>query len=287
MIAIRPPALDEWRACRMLLPDSFRGAVAPEAFLAWDDRAVAGAAAFHRAVGETTFQLTVVPGYRRRGVGTALLRRVCDAAAERGDRAISTSADLIAVPEAELFLAVNGFTRGVRMLRYEAELAPLRADLIRLAALLRASGRVPGDTRIADRSEAATATLVPWYEETAAPALHGRPGLGGYILNAPGLEVMVLLVNDRPAGLIAGQANDGGGFWNVDAVVVAPEYRAAFSWAPILLGAAAAERAWAAGSRRLRFATEETNAHMLAAIGRLRAELKSATAPFTRALVRL
>src|SRR5262249_14215690 len=153
---VRPPRPLEWRACRMLLPDSFRGVAAPEAFLAWDVEraAIAGAAAFHCHKRETVgMQLIATPPYRRVGVGSRLLEQVVERARARGDERIVTVADVLARPEAEPFLQAHGFEPGAFTLRLEGELAPVRQTLLECRDRLVASGKAPASARIVESRE--------------------------------------------------------------------------------------------------------------------------------------
>jgi GNAT superfamily N-acetyltransferase len=269
----------------MLLPECFRGAIAPEAFLAWDlERgAVAGAAAFHRHKRETVgMQLIATPAYRRVGVGSRLVERVVERARERGDEQIVTAADVVACPEAEPFLRARGFEPGVWTLRLEGEIAPVRGTLLDLRERLIASGKAPRSARIVESRELPAEPLRQWYEQTIAPALHGRPELAGYILTAPGFDATVLLVDDAPVGMLAGIRNDGDGCATLRAVAVDPRVRGGWGWANALLLASGVDRAWSAGARRVRFETEERNWRVLPTAGRAKANVVAKSAWFSR-----
>jgi GNAT superfamily N-acetyltransferase len=284
-IEIRPPRLPDWRACRMLLPECFRGAIAPEAFLAWDVErgAVAGAAAFHRHKRETVgMQLTTTQPYRRAGVGSRLLERVVERARERGDARIVAVADVVALPEAEPFLRSCGFEPGVWTLRLEGEIAPVRDTLLDLRERLISSGKAPRSARIVESRELPAERLRRWYEQTIAPALQGRPEFAAHILTAPGFDATVLLVDDTPVGMLAGIRNDGDGCATLRAVAIDPQFRGGWGWANALLLASGVERAWNAGSRRVRFETEERNWRVLQTASRAKATVVAKSIWFSR-----
>lgn len=78
--------------------------------------------------------VTVVEPHRRRGVGSALLRRVLERAAERGDLRIRLEVDLAVQPLAEAFLLACGF-RCLRVVQeMEGDLDLVRQPLIEMRA---------------------------------------------------------------------------------------------------------------------------------------------------------
>jgi GNAT superfamily N-acetyltransferase/ribosomal protein S18 acetylase RimI-like enzyme len=283
---VRPPRAGEWPACRMLLPECFeKAAIAPEALIAWDEesRAIAGAAAFHRLPGETAgVQVITVKPYRRQRVGSMLLGRIVEWARERGDRRLSAWTDVLARPGSELFLEANGFVAGNWMLKLEGDLAPVRETILDWRRRLVSAGKAPSSATIVERHELDAVALQAWYEQTIVPELHGRPEFAGYIFSSPDLDATVLLVDGRPAGILAGVRNDGQGLATISAVAVAPEFQGGWGWANLLLLASGLDRACAAGAHGLRFETGETNWKVLQAAGRVRAVVMGRSARFTR-----
>jgi ribosomal protein S18 acetylase RimI-like enzyme len=255
----------------MLLPESFQMGAPPEAFLAWDQTrgAIAGLAVCHRLKRETIgLRIITVRTHRRRGIGSKLLRCVRERAAARGDECVRTFVDLMAHPDAEHFLKANGFLLESRVLQIEGMLAVGAGDVRRLRERLAASGKIPPGARILDSRELPIDVVLGAYREIMAPHLPGRRELTEYIVTAPGFDAVILMVADRPAGMLAGVRNDGNGVASLDAVVVAPEFRSGWGWANILLLASAAERSVAAGASRLRFEIDERNWKVLKGIGR-------------------
>jgi GNAT superfamily N-acetyltransferase len=255
----------------MLLPESFQMGAPPDAFLAWDQTrgAIAGLAVCHRLKRETIgFRMITVRTHRRQGIGSRLFHCIRERAAERGDECVRTFVDLMAHPEAEPFLRANGFVLESRVLQVDGVVAMGLGDVRRLRDRLAASGKIPPGARIVDSQELAIDVVLHAYRAIVAPHLPGRQELAQYIVTSPGFDAVILMVADRPAGMLVGVRNDGNGVASLDAVVVAPEFRNGWGWANILLLASAAERAVAAGASRLRFEIDETNWKVLKGIGR-------------------
>jgi GNAT superfamily N-acetyltransferase len=269
-VTIRSPRPAEWRACRILLPDSF-GAVAPEAFIAWDESAgaIAGLTAFHRAGLEMAgTSVRVVQPYRRRGIGSMLLRRAIDRAIERGDERAHTQVDLVAHPEAHAFLTANGFVRGHILREVEGDLAVGRGPLLDLYARLAASESIPANARIAGSEEFSPSELERLYTELVVPTLGSPTELVGPTVRNPNFQSIVVLAGDVPAGMMVCVFNDGSGTGKILATAVAPKFRA-WGWANLLLLVGAMDRGWEAGARRLRFETDESSVNMMRQAARL------------------
>lgn len=267
----------------MLLPESFQGSVAPEAFVAWDEdrRTIAAAAAFHRLPRETAnVQVATVKPFRRQGIGSRLLARIVDVARERGDEHLTAWTDALAKPGSDAFLEANGFVAGKWMLRLEGELEPIRQTLLLWRERLIAAGKAPATSRVVEHHELPAGLLRSWYEQAVAPALEGRPEFGGYLLNSPEFDSTILLVDERPAGMLAGVRNHGDGAATLRAVFVAPEFQGGWGWANVLLLASGFERAWSAGARRVRFETTERNWKVLESAGRVGAKVVGRSARF-------
>jgi GNAT superfamily N-acetyltransferase len=254
----------------MLLPESFE-AVAPEALVAWDEaaRAIAGVAAFHRVGRETvrTSVITVRP-YRRQGIGSSLLRRVVERAIERADESVHGQVDLIAHPEAHVFLTANGFHRGTVRREMEGDLEAMRGPLLDLHARLAASGSIPASARIADNRDFSPRELERVYRDLLVGVLGSPPELAGPVVRTASFSAVIVMVADEPAGIMVCIYNDGSGTGTTRAMAVAPRFRG-WGWVSLLLQLGAMERAWAAGARRLRFGIDESNSSIMSLTARL------------------
>lgn len=258
-ITVRPPHSAEWRACRTLLPESFQARNPPEAFVAWNEeqRALAGVAVFHRRNRETvrTAILTLRP-FRRRGIGSLLLRRVCERAEERGDCRAAFRVDLQANPDAAPFLEANGFSRRHLMIEVEGDLDRLRGVVNGVRSRL--AGRIPAGVRLVHSPGPS-----PEVRRLARLLLpRTQPEFAEFHIPQRA-ESIHLLVGDRPVGMTVGQPNDGRGTGSIFALGVAPAYRGGWGWASVLLLAEAAEFGWNAGAQRIRFSTGADNWQML------------------------
>ncbi len=254
----------------MLLPQCFELGSPPVAFLAFDERQqLAGAAAFHRLNRETIgLGIFIVRAYRRRGVGSQLLRAVRDLALARGDLAIRTTVDLRAHPEAEPFLAAHGFHVHSRLIRSEGSLAAIGPLVRRLHARLAAAGKIPSTARILHSTALPAAEVLRAYRELVVPDLRGRPELAEFIVSRPSFDASLLQVGDRWAGMLIGVRNDGHGSGLLQAVAVAPDFRGGWGWANVVLLADAMEKSQGAGATRLRFEMESDNWKVLPGIER-------------------
>lgn len=269
-VTIRTPRPAEWRACRMLLPESF-GPVAPEAFVAWDETAgaIAGLAAFHRMGRDTVGVgvITVRP-YRRQGIGSRVLGRVAERAAERGDEKVQCQVDLIAHPEAHAFLTANGFQRGRVLREVEGDLTVGRGPLLDLYARLAGSACIPANARIAGSRDFSPGELEHIYGELLVPILGAPLELAGPSVRSEDFDAIVVMAGDAPAGIMLCKYNDGSGTGTIRATAVAPRFRGS-GWAHLLLLVEAMDRGWEAGARRLRFETDENNWNMMRQAERL------------------
>jgi hypothetical protein len=271
----------------MLLPEAFRLGAPPGAFLAWDQahHIIAGLATFHRLKRETIgARVMTVRTYRRQGIGSALLRCVCEQARERGDERVCALVDLAAHPQAEPFLKANGFVPQPRLLRVEGTLAAGRNTVLALRERLVAAGKIPPGARITESRDLAPEFVLRVYRELIATHLPGRPELADFIVTRPGFDATILTVADRVAGMTVGVRNDGQGCGSLDAIVVAPGFRGGWGWANVYLLADIAERSAAVGAHRLRFEIEETNWKVLQGVARVQGAIVGATARFAHDL---
>jgi ribosomal protein S18 acetylase RimI-like enzyme len=271
----------------MLLPESFQLGSPPEAFLAWDEeqQTITGAVAFHHLQHETIgLRVLTVRTYRRQGIASLLVQRVCERAGDRSDERVRTQLDLTKHPDAEPFLLANGFVTQSKVLRVEGLLGGAAGAVANMRTRLMASGKVPPDTRIAESRDLPPEIALRAYRELIAPNMPGRPELSEFIVTRPGFDSAILTVGGRLAGMIIGARNDGNGAGTLDAIAVAPGFRSGWGWANLLLLAYAADCSREAGANRLRFEIDERNWQVLQAIGRVEGTIIGRPAVFVREL---
>lgn len=270
----------------MLLPESFHGGIAPEAFLAWDtgSRMLAGAAAYHRAGGETVrVQVFVLRAHRRQGIGSLLLRRVCERASERQDVRVRTSADLsTADPATEPFLAANGFERGPRFHRIEGDIAAGRVEIAGLRQRLQTAAKIPRDAQVIPAKELPADVVRSAYQALISPVLRLPPESARYSVVAPDFQGLVLRVSGQPVGFVSGDPGATDRLARLDVLSVLPEFRGGWGWATILLLDTAVTWAAEAGASRVLFDVEESNWMVLRLANRITEVSTRVLARFTR-----
>ena len=191
-------------------------------------------------------------GWRRGGVGRALVEAAMDAAAGE-TRFVRAWSPVEQDSAPARFLAACGFTVFKRLLTFETDGVAFETAMG--ALLRRARARVPADASLVTLAEAPAQEVVrlvaPQFD--ALPhdvAWRLRPGVaGGY---DPALS-LVLMHAGRVAGAIL--CRRFGDSIEVDANVVAPAYRR--GWANLLLVEGITRRARAAGLATCRFCCEE------------------------------
>jgi GNAT superfamily N-acetyltransferase len=287
-VEIRCPAMTEWAACRMLLPEVFQQGPAPEALLAFDRQArqVAGAAAFRYGSREMQgVRLHVVRGHRRRGVGTRLVQRLCELAAARGLDRICGSANLQEEPEAEAFLLANGFRPATRLYSAQGDLLVLGERLRALRDHLVRAGKIPAAARLVEIEEAPRAQLAQMYADHIAATRDFHPGyILPFIHDKRLAGSSVLLIHGAVQGMLLSELNDGANVATVHAKVVAPGYRG--GWANCLLMLRSLELMLKAGSRQVRFDFREDNSDTLKLMTRANGKITRILTGFVRDLRR-
>ncbi|MFZ0338005.1 MAG: GNAT family N-acetyltransferase [Terracidiphilus sp.] len=285
-LEIRQPRPTEWQACRMLLPESFRPGVSPEALLALDLKArhIAGAAVFRYGPKEILdARVHVVREYRRKGIGTRLLKRISAAASERGLGEICAWADLAHESGAEAFLLANAFSRSSCFHRVEGELLPLLTHLRSIHERLLKHNRIPSSARLVGLAEARHDELAKIYATYIAAARYFHPGYVLPLFRDPRMAVSsVLQVDGAVQGLVLGEHNAGSRVLTVHAKVVLPAYRG--GWANCLLMLRSVGQAWEGGARRVRFEVQDNNSDTLKLMTRCHAEIKHSRCWFVREL---
>jgi GNAT superfamily N-acetyltransferase len=272
-IEIRPPRDAEWRICRMLLPETFAYAASRSYLLALREEAprVVGAASFRSApdsVGH--LRLHVVPGFRRRGVGSQLLAQ----AAAGGPRTVWGTAEILSEPAAEQFCECNGLERVESLTTVEAEIAGMREYLGRLRARL----SLPPGARVVPLVHAPLEQVAALHARLVAHEGELSPWRAR-VANTPGMErSIVAMLEDRVVGIL---------LWDLEAdtaVVrsraVSPEHRS--GWVNVMLQAEALDAGWAAGVRRVRFFYTDSNRDTRKLAARFQAEVVTVVARFVR-----
>ncbi len=257
----------------MLLPESDLGWMAGREYLVAVQEAppqIVGAASFHPQ--ERAFfgvRVRVIRTYRRRGIGSRLLRHILDEAARRKVTVLFSGADGLREPDAAPFLAAHGFEFLGRLTTVEADVLAMRDYLSALRDRLMAGGKVPGNARLVQFSEAPQDQVARLYAEYIAhnpeadPALLRHPRFKEKIAASP-----VLMMDDRVVGILL--VGVEGELATVHARVVAPELRG--GWVNALMMGTATEQEWQAGARRVRFEIPPNNRDTEKLARRFRAE---------------
>jgi len=266
-LEIRPPRENEWPACRMLLPETFKRGLKPDALLAFDrHRPMAlGAVAFQTRKHETALhEIRVIRTHRRLGIGRRLLDSIKTSA-------MTAFAEAQAHPEAGPFLVANGFASVSRMLVVEVDLDPMIAEMARLRDRAIRSGRVPASARLVSPREAPAAEAVALYQAiTAGRWIH--PAHLEASLTDPRIADIssVLLVDGHVAGMVVVRSRPENDRVHVQARAVMPAFRG--GWANVLIMADALEKGRAAGIRRIRFDSMDDNQDTLKLARRFHAD---------------
>ena len=247
-VTVRQPRDFEGPACRMLLPD-----LQGECLIAAQEGALAivGAASFRpwpRAL--IGLRIRVIRTHRRRGIGSLLLRRVLDEAAERNAGAVLGRADGLHEPDAPAFLAAHGFRFLGRLTTIEADVHPMRDYLVALRARL----RMPANVRLMPVSEAPCDQVARLYAEYIAHQPDADSSLLECLHRRTGPSP-VLMLGDRVVGMLLSDLD--GPLCTVHARVVAPGQRG--GWVNALLLASGIADCVERGGRRVRFEIPHEN----------------------------
>jgi len=253
-VAIRPAHDAEAPACRALLPEAFGPTDGPVLYVAVGDGAIVGAAAIGWVPGGFPVQVHVVPAWRRRGVGRALVDAAAAAAA--GETARLRAWTLLAEDSpAERFLLATGFAAARRFHGFDTGFE-FAAHVARVRAYLERSGRIPDGVAVVAPSAAPRAELVA----LVAANLHAVPAAVAARVAADGPSgyddtLSVVLMHD---GRVAGAtlSSRDGAVGRIEVNVVAPALRG--GWANIILLDETARRGIAGGIERFRFFSDET-----------------------------
>ena len=285
-IEIRQPLPAEWAACRMLLPESFPQGTSPEALLVLDrkERRIAGAAVFHYGPKEILdARIHLVKRYRRKGIGTELLKLICSAASERGLGEILGWADLALEPDAEAFLRANAFQRSSCLHLVEGDLSLLRTYFYSIRERLLKHGRIPSSARLVSLAETRHDEIAKIYTRYIAATRYFHPGYVLPLLREPRMAFSsVLQVDGNVQGLLLAEYSAGSQVATVLAKVVLPAYRG--GWANCLLMLRSMDQAWERGARRVRFEFLDNNRDTRKLMARCHAEIEHTRCWFVREL---
>jgi len=158
-ITVRPARDSETRACRLLLPELFSATFAPELWVAvhpaTSEIMAAAAVVWQPMPPGPGFpvQVHVASPYRRRGVGTALVRAVVDACRGATGCLHSWASEVENGPAAA-FCTALGFVARNRVLEFEADGARFYAMIKSIHDRLSKAGKVAPDLKIVSLREA-------------------------------------------------------------------------------------------------------------------------------------
>jgi GNAT superfamily N-acetyltransferase len=252
-LSVRRAEDREARACRRLMPDLFAPTHAPELWVAEEMGVLVGAAAasWHLVSQPAGFpvHVHVAPQARRRGIGTALVQTIAQAARDDAP-ALNAWHDVAQGSEAAAFLAATGFACVRQVFEFEADMKTFY-DLIKVTYdRFAARGKLTADFHIVSLAEAPAdqvAALVADNFALASASSLARVAQGTSSHDPD--KSVALLKDGHVLGALLYSWN--GGDIGIDAWVVADEARG--TSANLMLVEAASRRALEAGAWRFRF----------------------------------
>ena len=236
-----------------MMPDLFAPTHAPDLWVALEDGVLAGvgAVSWHRTSQPAGFPVYVhvEPAWRRRGIATALVEGIAEAARQDAP-CLNSWFDVAPGSDAAAFCAATGFACVRQVFEFEAEMKKFY-DLIKLTYdRFALRGKLTGDFHIVSLAEAPAdqvAALVADNFALASASALTQVALGTSSHDPD--KSVALLKEGRVLGALLYSWN--GGDIGIDAWVVAEEARG--SAANLLLVEAASRRALDAGAWRFRF----------------------------------
>jgi len=240
---------------RALLPEAFGGRNRPYVVLAFSKERVLGAATVGRRPGGgrgMRINVRVLRPYRRRGVGTTLVRSIAGEAARRRVNALYCWQP-VQEEGSGAFLLSQCFQPVRQVTTFETEIAPYHRLTTRLRERVLAREGLKG-TRLVSLSQASAEAVARFY----CQAMGGSPARVASRILGEGDEPFcadspVLMEEEEVAGALLFAAERD---WaRLDGIVVAPRLRG--RGANALLLAAAAEHVFAEGLRRVRFSCHD------------------------------
>jgi GNAT superfamily N-acetyltransferase len=269
-LEFRPPRAEEWRICRMLLPETFQDGAGRDYLLCLRDEAprIAGAASFRRIADRVAdLRVHVVPTFRRAGIGSQII-----AHAGRGAIQVEGTAEIHGQPGIEAFCRRNCFQRVDGLTLVEADIADMREYLGRLRVRIESRGVV------VQLSEAPPADVARLHAQYVAHESELNPWRG-LVANSPAMNHSpVVMIDARVAGIL---------LWELQGTLAVVRSRVAEpgphgKWINVALLAEGLEGAWARGARRVQFTYADSNADTRKLAARFKAEPVSILAKFQR-----
>jgi len=247
-MTIREARESEMAACRMLLPDAQPTPVR-DFLLAWSESQIAGAATMVRTPAAVEGVLvSVVPSFRNRGIGSALLAAIAERAS--GAAHIAGWIETLGKPGGATFAETRGFRRTHRLTSYSCDCRPFQEYHWKLKDRLAARGRVPADARMLRMDAADCGAVARLWTQYIASEEHPRFDIVEHRLSSGGYAASpVLMRGGELAGFLLARMQGRTCF--LDAKVIAPAYRA--RWAGVLLGAALSDLCAQGGRDRVEF----------------------------------
>jgi GNAT superfamily N-acetyltransferase len=254
-VEVRPASDAEAAVCRATLPETFPAVgPAPECYVAIAPGAgVVGAAAVAWIPRGFPVLVRVSSGWRRQGIGRALLRSaIADAGGETS--ALRSWNTLPEGGDEADFLLACGFRILRRLLMFETDAVEFERSMTALLSRLRMAGKLPRDMQLATLGETPPSELIALLAPQFATLPHDvawrlTPDAPGAY--DPALSLVLLMGRSTVGAMMCRRTADT---VEVDVSVVAPALR--HSWANVVLLEATARRCHAAGITRFRFCCE-------------------------------
>lgn len=271
-LSVRPPAEREWRICRMLLPETFADVSGRSYLLCSDDTGALVGAASYRAAPEavTHLRLHVIPSFRRRGVGSWLIKQLAHSGVPR----LEGTSEVLRERHARAFCEHNGFRETDALTTVEGDIGPMREYLSKLRSRVAPAGSV----RVLPLAEAPTDQVSLLHTEHIAQTGEFARWRALVAQSSEMAISPVILIGGRVAGMMLGKVE--GKTAIVTSRVIAPGYHG--TWVNAILIAAALDTAWLAGARRARFSYTNANGDTQKLAARFEAATVSVSAVFER-----
>lgn len=253
-VEIRPAHDAEAAACRVLLRDTFDATHAPVLYVAVGDGAIVGAAAVGWVPGGFPVKVHVVPAWRRRGVGLALLDAVAEATT--GETSHLRAWTLVGEHDAaQRFLSRAAFVVRHRFHGFETDGVAFAATIGKLRDRLAKAGRIPGGMAVVAPAAAPRGELVGLVARSldAVPASVAARIAGEGPSGYDDALSVVLVLHGAVAGAMLSTRD--GSVARIEVSAVAPALRR--GWANVVLLDETVRRGIAGGIRSFRFFCDE------------------------------
>jgi GNAT superfamily N-acetyltransferase len=246
---LRAPHGEEWQLCRMLLPETFADAPSREYLLCLRDeepRLVAAVSFRKDGNAAKKLRIHVVPGFRRRGIGSQVVASLLGGEL----RSLDGTVDTVKEPGAASFCERIGFRQVEQMFTVEGDVAEMQKHLHRLRARI----QMPPKARLVRLPDAPFEQVARLHaDEVAHSELNPWRALLGQM---QGMALSpVVMVDDEVAGFLLMQIE--GSIVSVHSRVIAPAYRG--GWVLVVALSEALDVSWEEGCRVARFSYLDTN----------------------------